>query len=126
MVPANAKANDCNPEAPNPLLPVFKSATSVQAEPFQVSAIALLGSPPTAIPAVVVPVPVAECLSVFKPPTSVHVDPFHCSTSDFNGCSPLAAIAAVDVPNPIKPPLAVLRSPTSVQAEPFHVSATPV
>ena len=59
---------------------MFKSPTSVHAEPFHSSFIALLGSPPKAKAAsAVIPELARYTLAVFKSPTSVQLDPFHSS-----------------------------------------------
>ena len=65
------------------LLAVFKSATSVQADPFQVSVTFLVpGPPPKAIAAVDVPAPAKPYLAVHKSPTSVQLVPFQDSVTD--------------------------------------------
>ena len=85
-----------------PYLPSFKSPTSVQEEPFQVSAAAELpdgfGAPPKAIADVVVPVAPGPNLPAFKSPTSVQLDPSHDSTIACAPGSPAIAKAAVFVP----------------------------
>ena len=61
-------------------LPVFKSATSVQAEPFQVSVSPSGPLPPKANAAVeAAPAPLRLSLAVFKSPVSVQALPFQSS-----------------------------------------------
>ena len=69
------------PAPANDLLPLFKSFTSVQFVPFQVSVKADVGSgdPPKAKAAVFVPHPAKYDLAVFKSFTSVQFVPFQVS-----------------------------------------------
>ena len=77
---------------------MFISATSVQAEPFQVSVTFEL--PFTAIAAVVVPQPATEYLAVFKFAPSVQDDPSHVSAlTVVGGTCPPNAKAAVAEPD---------------------------
>ena len=65
------------PVAPRPILPVFRSPTSVHEEPSKCSLYALgPGVPPTQKAAVAVaPCPAHACLAEFKSPVSVKDDP---------------------------------------------------
>ena len=88
---ANAAVFVPAPPKPKPFLPSFKSPTSVQLEPFHVSANAAgpfgaLGKivPPKANAAVDVPQPAKRDLALFKSPTSVQLVPSY--TSAFATC----------------------------------------
>jgi len=70
------------PKIPYSLLAVFKSDTSVQLLPFQLSVTPEFApgiSPPAAKPAVTIPVPPSPDLAVFKSYTSVQLLPFQLS-----------------------------------------------
>ena len=76
---------------------MFISAISVHDVPFQVSTIAIVGTPPTAIAAVfVAPSPVASPLTLFKSATSVQDVPFQVSVAPvLDGAFPPKTNAAV-------------------------------
>ena len=106
------------PELPLVATRTFKSATSVQAEPFQLSVTAscVVVCPPKANADVLVPAPLKTFLAVFKSPTSVQLVPFHDSfNAETGGVLPPTAIAAVELPAPANSLLAVFKSLTSVQ-----------
>ena len=126
-LPPNAKADVFVPAPAKFLIAVFKSPTSVQLLPFQVSLTASLVDvyPPNAKAAVLLaPAPAKESLAVFKSPVSVQLLPFHDSLFAIAGGPPPNAKADVEVPAPAANLLAVFKSPTSVQLEPLYNSLT--
>ena len=83
------------------ILPVFISATSVQADPFHDSVFAVTpggASPPKTRPAVVDPPPHRPFFAVFISAISVHDVPLYCSTTStlfpaaFSHPAPIAAV----------------------------------
>mgnify|MGYP003139071099 CR=1 FL=1 len=77
-VPAIAKAEVVVPAPPPPHRAVFKSLTSVQVDPFQISVMAVAGgtSPPKHKAAVLVPAPAFQNLSVSRPVSAAQDVPF--------------------------------------------------
>ena len=116
---------------PKRALAVFKSATSVQAEPFQDSVLAdtlgFASLPAYAMAAVLdAPDPPKFHLAEFKSAISVHDDPFHDSTSvslpPVPASAPLIANHEVAIPADPKPRLAVFVAGEVAQA-PADVTA---
>jgi len=110
---------------------MFKSFSSVHADPFQDSVFATLAfpgvSPPKANASVlVVPVPVNCLLAVFKSATSVHEVPFQFSVTETlespEALPPKSKAASLSVPAFPLDSLAVFKSATSVQLVPFQLS----
>ena len=121
------KATAAVAEEPQPLilsLAVFKFETSVQEEPFQVSASAelLVLYPPNIIPEGpdVPPLP-SLLLAVLTSDTAVQLDPFQLSALAMFAVvlSPDALIDAVKLPKPVFSLHAVFKSFSSVNAEPL-------
>ena len=112
---------------------MFRSATSVQAVPFQDSLLAFAGSPPPKAKADVLldPTPPNSLLAVFMSATSAHEVPFQDSLVFFvsgvsAGLSPAKAKADVTVPDPAIFLLPLFKSAISAQEVPFHCSTIAV
>ena len=82
-MPPKAVAAVFVPEPTTVTLATFKSFTSVQLVPFQLSVAPVTGGlyPPNAKAAVCIPTPPREPLPVFKSLTSVQLDPFQLSVT---------------------------------------------
>ena len=115
------------PPLPPPLLAVFKSLTSVQLVPSQLSVLARLVDtcPPNAKAEGYTPAPAKPYLAVFKSFNSVQEDPFQYSFFAVAlGANPPKDYTAVLVELFVPPAIlvAVFMSVVSVHAEPFHNS----